>query len=192
MSRTLNYKIILLLCLLLLSEAQAANLEISFDQSSDFSEGLKAYNSHDYQQALVSFNRFIKQSPRSAYGYVDRAVVSFQLGLPKADQLSDLNKAISLDSNMADAYFNRGNTYSRLGLYAKAIDDYDYVIKKNPTDAEAFDNRASARAKAGDYLGTLTDVIHCELLNAHENLSNCQFLKVRTNSPTNRSRPCPR
>lgn len=184
--------ILLLLCLLLLSEAQAANPEISFDQSSDFSEGLKAYNSHDYKLALVSFNKFLKQSPHSAYGYVDRAAVSFRLGLPVADQLSDLNKAISLDTNLTNAYFNRGNTYTRLGLYAEAIADYSYVVKKNPTDAEAFDNRASARAKAGDYFGTLTDVIHCELLNAHENLSNCQFLKIRTNSTPNHSRHCPR
>jgi tetratricopeptide (TPR) repeat protein len=49
--------------------------------------------------------------------------------------------AIKHKPDHAGAYFNRGNAYSYLGIYQKAIDDYTMAIKYRPDDAGAYFNR---------------------------------------------------
>ena len=46
--------------------------------------------------------------------------------------LEYLNKAISLDSNYAIAYINRGNAWANKGNYDRAISDYNKFIELNP------------------------------------------------------------
>jgi len=44
----------------------------------------------------------------------------------------------SLDSNSAQAYYNRGNTWYEKGDYDRAISDYNKAIELNPTYADAY------------------------------------------------------
>lgn len=62
-------------------------------------------------------------------------------------QLEDLDKAIELDPNMAEAYFMRGNLYAsnlpeRRGGYERAMADYTRCLEIKPNDAGARWNRA--------------------------------------------------
>lgn len=53
--------------------------------------------------------------------------------------------------DQTDAYFNRANAYARTGQFAKAIADYDVVLKRKPNDTLAYLYRAQAsdNQKAG-------------------------------------------
>lgn len=59
--------------------------------------------------------------------------------------LAPTTRAIDIDPNNAGAYSNRGNAYSALGNFAKALADYDRAIVINSDDANAYRDRASAR-----------------------------------------------
>ena len=56
--------------------------------------------------------------------------------------MEDYDKAIELDPNDAAAYYNRGDFYSNLGQYERAIEDYDKAIQLNPDAADAYSLRS--------------------------------------------------
>lgn len=57
----------------------------------------------------------------------------------------------------AAAYYERGNQQFELGEYAAAIEDYDYALDLDPTNARAFNNRGLAYAALGDVEQALAD-----------------------------------
>ena len=84
---------------------------------------------------------------RHARNHVRRSVANaaFLTRLLIVVTLAPTTRAIGIDPNNAGAYSNRGNAYSALGNFAKALADYDRAIVINPGDANAYRNRASAR-----------------------------------------------
>jgi len=70
-------------------------------------------------------------------------------------QLEDLNKAIELDPNMADAYMERGNLYSmnlpkERGGDERAVADYTRCLEIKPDDFSARWNRANHYRSSGN------------------------------------------
>ena len=64
----------------------------------------------------------------------------------KFDEAIELsNKALELDKQSANAYYQRGNAKSNLGRHEEAIKDYDEAIRLKPDYADAFNNRNLAR-----------------------------------------------
>ena len=57
------------------------------------------------------------------------------------EALAELDKAIELDPNLAEAYNNRGRAYSELGQYEQALTEYNKAIRLNPNNAVAYYNR---------------------------------------------------
>ena len=55
-----------------------------------------------------------------------------------------LNKAIKLQPDFAQAFYNRGNAYYGLGMYHRAIKDYNETIRLKPKDVDAYHNRGNA------------------------------------------------
>ena len=88
-----------------------------------------------------------------------------QLGGDYAAAILDLDKAIELDTQHADAYSNRGGIKYGLGesesargnaeaaqrLYEAAIADCDKAIQIDPEDANTYNNRAAARLALGNF-----------------------------------------
>jgi tetratricopeptide (TPR) repeat protein len=48
------------------------------------------------------------------------------------EALEDYDKAIEIDSKLANAYVNRGSAYSHLGATEKAIADYEKGLELDP------------------------------------------------------------
>lgn len=69
----------------------------------------------------------------------------------------DFTKAIDINPEYAEAYYNRGTAYSDQGLYDKAILDFTKAIEKNSEYAEAYYNRGNAYAEKGQYEQAITD-----------------------------------
>ncbi len=60
------------------------------------------------------------------------------------DAIAQFTKAIELDPNLAEAYFNRGNIYAILLDLQRAVEDYSEAIRLNTEDANVYANRARA------------------------------------------------
>ena len=65
------------------------------------------------------------------------------------EAIVELNKAIELDPEYADAYYNRGIAYDKSGEVAKAISDYEKCIElsNDPELVEAAQMRLDALTK---------------------------------------------
>ena len=63
--------------------------------------------------------------------------------------LSAYDKSISLKSDVAGAYTNRGAAKSRLGKYGDAIEDHDEAIRLDPDFADAYTSRGAAKGSLG-------------------------------------------
>ena len=56
--------------------------------------------------------------------------------------LEDFTEAISLDPNLAGAYYNRGVTYNKLGRFQEALQDFSQAIILAPKYGAVYANRA--------------------------------------------------
>jgi len=71
--------------------------------------------------------------------------------------IASYDKAIELNPNHADVYYNRGDAYDEMGEYGKAIADYSRAIELDPGYASAYFDRAHAYGEIGDYDKAITD-----------------------------------
>ena len=71
--------------------------------------------------------------------------------------VEDFTKAIELDNNYSDAYFNRALSYLHLKEFKSAIGDFTKVIALNPKDYQAFSQRGTAKFQSGDKKGACSD-----------------------------------
>jgi TonB family protein len=55
--------------------------------------------------------------------------------------ISALSKAIEMNSENPDYYWNRGTAYDHLGEWQKAINDYDEGLRLDPVHVEIYNNR---------------------------------------------------
>lgn len=63
--------------------------------------------------------------------------------------IANYNRAVKIDPEEAEFYFNRGLAYDKLGLIMQTKTDYENALPLNPKDAEAHFTRALACEKAG-------------------------------------------
>ncbi|MGL9620869.1 caspase family protein [Bradyrhizobium sp. U531] len=82
---------------------------------------------------------------------------------PNADDLArdpviaDLSRKIAANANDIASRYKRGQVYAIKRAYAFAMQDFDLVIRSNPGDGEALNNRCWTRAATGDLQGALAD-----------------------------------
>jgi tetratricopeptide (TPR) repeat protein len=130
-----------------------------------------------------------KQFREATQGLTASKLVDKALGLWKNGKYTDtdkaleyLNKAISLDSNYANAYGNRGLAWADKGNYDHAISDYNKVIELNPGLANAYYNRGNAWADKGNHDRAISDFSKALELNpgyawAYNNRGNAWAIK---------------
>ncbi len=71
--------------------------------------------------------------------------------------ISFLDKAISLNPNYAEPYYNRGTVYGRLGQYQRTVDDCSEALRLKPDYVNAYNNRGNAYAALGAYQKAIED-----------------------------------
>ena len=76
--------------------------------------------------------------------------------------------SITLNPKMVENYIKRGNAYSYIGEYDKAITDYSEVIKLRPDCAEAYSHRAKAHLKKVDFDRAIEDYTKAIELNPQD------------------------
>jgi stress-induced-phosphoprotein 1 len=70
-------------------------------------------------------------------------------------------KEAYLDPVKAEEAKDRGNTHFRNSKFAEAKTEYDEAIKRNPTDAKLYSNRAAALTKLAAYPDAVRDLDEC-------------------------------
>ncbi len=115
--------------------------------------GMTYYTLDKQDLAIADYNTSINIKP-SDRAYYNRAVSLWRKleALGKAKQgavtidvenvLDDYQKAIDLNPNHDNAFYNRGVVYLRMGRFQNAIDDFSVAIKIKPGDPSSFLNRA--------------------------------------------------
>ncbi len=71
--------------------------------------------------------------------------------------LADFHRAIDLDDQVADSFFNRGVIWLFKGQIDKALADYDQAIELNDHHIQAYSNRGTALQLKGKYDEALED-----------------------------------
>jgi tetratricopeptide (TPR) repeat protein len=73
------------------------------------------------------------------------------------EAINQYKKAIEIDSNFADCFFNIGLSYFKLGNYDESIKYYSIAIYKNHDDPDYYANRGISEYFKGDYLKSIED-----------------------------------
>jgi tetratricopeptide (TPR) repeat protein len=73
--------------------------------------------------------------------------------------ISDYSKALRLNPNFAEVYYNLGNIYENRGDFVSAISDFNKALRLNPNDFRAYYERADAYAHKGDFSRALLDIL---------------------------------
>jgi tetratricopeptide (TPR) repeat protein len=71
--------------------------------------------------------------------------------------IRELTRRISTNRNDRTAYYRRGQIYAIKHAYSLAVLDFNEVIKLDPKDSQAYNNRCWALAATGDALRALED-----------------------------------
>ncbi len=127
-----------------LQSRQTVVTEVSFEQL--YQEGLRKYQSGDYQAAIEDFTQAIALDSQNALAYNKRGDAFYQLG-DYEQAKADSSKAIELNPQNANAYYDRGFALYELGKYKEAIADYTKAIELNPDNVYAYYGRGLALVK---------------------------------------------
>jgi len=95
---------------------------MSVDTSTDFANGLRAAQEHDYEAARMAFTRVIETQPGNAKAYRFRGATYGMKGEHR-QAIRDYTKAIDIDPRYGEAYGVRAISWYQLGDYAKATAD---------------------------------------------------------------------
>ncbi len=102
-----------------------------------------------------------------------RAIALFNRGsayLSRHDydrSITDLDEAIRLKPDYAEAFLQRGNAYYGKEEYDRSITDLDEAIRLKPDYAEAFVSRAKNFFAKGDYDRGNADITRAKELRSH-------------------------
>ena len=114
-----------------------------------FNKGVELFNAKQFNEAISFFDEAISDDDSFAEAYYARAACRHYLkGSDGA--LMDLSDAIRLKSDLLDARALRGAVYYENDQWDQAMDDFNYVLERNPTDAQSLLGRGVIYLKRED------------------------------------------
>ena len=112
-------------------------------------KGYEQYDRGEFTEAVKSFNTVIEMNPNNAEAHFPRAMTYQGLALSKR-AIADLEKAIVLRTDYAEAFQQLGYIYLVGQAPALAIEAFDKAILLTPEVAELYINRGSAQCMLGN------------------------------------------
>jgi tetratricopeptide (TPR) repeat protein len=107
-----------------------------------FSQGMAYHRAAMLPEAEQHYRRVLDANPQHFDSAHLLGVILFQRGeFGKA--LQQIDAALRIKSDVADAYNNRGNVLKRLGRFDEALASYGRAVALNPHDAASFNNRGT-------------------------------------------------
>jgi len=101
-------------------------------------------------------------APLAVAANVDLGIIYVQRGMNTpnydyADAIESYQRALALDPNSEEAYYNLGVAHLRTRHFDDAIQDFTKAIQLNPEDAEAYTNRGMIYASKNQLKDAITD-----------------------------------
>lgn len=131
-----------------------------------FSKGLQQAESGDYVTAVFYFSKAIEFNPSLATAYINRGNAKYHL-IDYKGALTDYAKAQKLKLTWEESYelyYYKGLTLVALKNLREAMADFNYAIRLNPEQPDAYYNRSILKGYLGDYQGELEDLNKAILL----------------------------
>ncbi|MGI6375855.1 MAG: tetratricopeptide repeat protein [Anaerolineae bacterium] len=127
------------------------------ERAADFNDvGWQALAQGDHRAAIAAFERSIKLDP-SAQAHLGLGM-AYDLKGDFDQALLNLNQAIALDADNAQAYYCRGNVRGSLGDYTGALGDFGRTIALDPGHARAYLSRGATMIELGSYVRARDDL----------------------------------
>ena len=129
----------------------------------------------DFRSAIADFDRALDPREKRLMTFVGRFSTRYpELHRARSEArrrlgdldgaLVDLDAALGLDPDDAEARVRRGHLHATRRDFARAIADFDKAIALGRGDAEIYNARGDARAAAGDEAGAKADRDRADLL----------------------------
>jgi len=126
------------------------SLSLSYFKLRDFEHGEKyLQKSNAIREELKDDKGILLNYTRLSYIFI--ALSEFEKAVEAC------NHALKLNSNLTEAYYNRGLAYGNLKQYESAIADFSKAIELNPEDTAAYYNRGVAYADLKQYESAIED-----------------------------------
>ncbi|KAJ7344967.1 hypothetical protein JRQ81_000917 [Phrynocephalus forsythii] len=106
----------------------------------------------ELEQCLSEINRItqqINEGYSSAFSYCRRGAIYRKIGKMKA-AMDDLEKAISLEPKLVNAYWHRHLLFLYHNKILQALEDLNFILKCNKNNADAYLSRAEIYKRQGD------------------------------------------
>lgn len=117
--------------------------------NSEISKLLKLFDDDDMHKVIDSCNRYIKQFEKSPLLFNIMGSAHYRLR-NFSKSLEYFKKALNLNPNYDDAYFNIANSYGELGDYLNSEENYKRAIECNSSFYEAYNNLGVLQRNAGE------------------------------------------
>jgi tetratricopeptide (TPR) repeat protein len=134
-----------------------------------YDAGLRLYNSANYQQSILNFDRAISLNSSYVEAYRIRARAYFSLRNVDA-AIADFSKVSELAPNDASVCIERGFIYLNKKDYPRAIADANRAVTLNPKLARGYNLRGTAIRDMGDPQRAVPDFTRA--LDVDQNLEN--------------------
>ena len=132
--------------------------------------------------ASRALNRAVDLAPDEPEAYIQRAAVLRNQGRPDL-AVFDLDTAIELGATDAWPFVERGNLYMELGIYERAVQDFDEAVRLDRELGPAFGYRTLAQVMLGADFAADRDALRAVSLGVDEALltSMIETLKEERN-----------
>ncbi len=153
--------------------------EVCMEDDKDFSEkyylsrGIMEINEGNLPDALENLDESLKFNPDSATAYFYKGVAFHSLNKDDA-AFSNYTKAIELDKNMVDAYFNRGQLLLKTNP-KQAVDDFVSAVALDSKFLEGYYALAAAQKNLGQYENAIKNLD--KIVELEPNAVNAKALK---------------
>ena len=99
-----------------------------------------------WANSIKLFDRTLRLTENNYFAHSAFGLALFDEGKTQ-EAMDHYNQALSINSEYAGVYSNRGNAYAKLGQYQRAIEDYNEAIRLMPKYAPAYVNRGLSYAR---------------------------------------------
>lgn len=150
---------------------------IPSERRPSFAKAVSLYTEGKFQESLEYYNIAVSEYPEFIHAKRGRARSLMQLGRDQ-QALDAFDEVLMLDPNSAVSFANRAILEDRMGLYAKAIEDYERAIEMDPKLGEGLDWFTRFLQNRKDKSKTLPERVETlKALIKKENPGNARTLK---------------